>query len=186
MTYVYDVYYRELGPSAAWTLGASGVTTATPGGRTTITGLSNGTEYEFEVRRTAPTARTSGPGTGQPLAGIEVPPDTFGPTGEPAVSGDGSTTAQRGTYNGQDGGLLRFTGGANWEYFEAYVGGTLLCRVEKAGGGRYYIRGTLTPYASQSVVVELTSNRAYFIDTGGAADLTIKPNGGSSIVLNIV
>lgn len=185
MSYVYDVYYRVLGSSAAWTLGATGVATATPGGRTTISGLSNGTEYEFEVRRTAPTARTSGPGTGQPLAGIEVPPDTFGPTGEPAVSGDGSTTAQRGTYNGQDGGLLRFTGGANWEYFEAYVGATLVCRVEKSPK-RYFIAGVQTDYASQSVVVELTSNRAYFIDTGGAADLTIKPNGGSSIVLNVV
>lgn len=185
MSYVYDVDYRVAGSSSAWTLGVSGVTTADPGGRATVTGLVNGTEYEFEIRRTAPTARTSDRGLGTPLAGIEVPPDTFDPSGDPAVSDDGSTTAQRGSYNGQDGGLLRFTGGANWEYFEAYVGGTLLCRVEKSPK-KYFISGAEIAYESQSVVVEITSNRAYFIDTDGAADLTVKPNGGSAITLNIV
>lgn len=189
MSYVYDVLYRLAGSSGSWTLGASGVTTATPGGRYTITGLTNGVEYEFEIRRTAPTVRTSDVGAGVPLAGIEVPPDTFAPTGEPAVSGDGGSTGQRGSYNGEDGALLRFTNGANWEYFEAYVGTTLVCRVEKSPK-RVIIGGTtysdLTDPAVTAVVVEITSNRAYFVNTGGASDLTIKPNGGSAIVLNVV
>ena len=189
MSYVYDVHYRVAGSGGAWTLGASGVTTATPGGRTTITGLTNGVEYEFEIRRTAPTARTSDVGSGTPLAGIEVAPDTFAPTGESAVSGDGDATGQRGSYNGEDGALLRFTGGANWEYFEARVDGVLICRVEKSPK-RVIIDGTtysdLDHPAVAAVVVELTTNRAYFVNTGGAADLTIKPNGGSAIELNVV
>lgn len=97
MSYVYDVFHRPAGGSGPWTLGASGVTTATPGGRTTITGLTNGVRYEFEVRRTAPTVRNSNLGEGTPLGGIDAPPDTFSPTGEPSVSGDGDSTAQRGT-----------------------------------------------------------------------------------------
>jgi hypothetical protein len=189
MSYVYDVFHRPAGDSGTWTLGASGVTTATPGGRTTITGLTNGVRYEFEVRRTAPTVRNSNLGEGTPLGGINAPPDTFSPTGEPSVSGDGDSTAQRGTYNGEDGAFLRFTGGANWEYFEAYVGSTLVCRVEKSPK-RVIIGGTtysdLTNPAVTAVVVEVASNRAYFINTGGASSITIKPNGGSAIELNVV
>ena len=189
MSYVYDVFYRPAGGSGPWTLGASGVTTATPGGRTTITGLTNGVTYEFEVRRTAPSVRSSDLGVGTPLAGIDVPPDTFTPTGEPSVSADGEKTAQRGTYNGTDGAFVRFKNGANWEYFEAYVGSTLVCRVVKSpkrviiGGTEYNIdHPTVT-----AVVVEIESLRAYFIKTGGASSIAIQPNGGSTIeTLNVV
>ena len=190
MSYVYDVFYRPAEGSGPWTLGASGVTTATPGGRTTITGLTNGVPYEFEVRRTAPTVRNSNLGEGTPLGGIDAPPDTFSPTGEPSVSGDGDSTAQRGTYNGTDGAFVRFKNGANWEYFEAYVGSTLVCRVVKSPK-RVIIGGTaysdLTNTAVTAVVVEVESNRAYFINTGGASSIRVKPNGGSTIeTLNVV
>lgn len=66
---------------------------------------------------------------------------------------------------------------------------TLVCRVEKSPK-RVIIGGTtyseLTDPAVTAVVVEIASNRAYFINTGGASSITIKPNGGSAIELNVV
>lgn len=185
--YVYQVRYRREG-AETW-IQHGELEESSPGGMRTVGGLTNGLTYEFMVVRTGPSFRESTIARGVPVLNIDVSPDTFVPAGEQAVSEDESTTGQRGIYNDKDGVLLNFTGGANWDHFDVVVDAALLCRVEKAPL-RVVIDGTKWTFAAQPtppLVIQVDENslKQFFINTGGGANVTVKPNGASSFTLVI-
>lgn len=185
--YEYRVLYRVVG-ATGWTQHGNPELTSQSGGRREVDGLVNGQTYEFMVVREAPSSRESDILRGTPVAGIERPPDTFVPSGEQVGDDGGSTTGQRGFYNEDEGVLLNFTQGANWNEFDVVIlsGGveSTLVRVQSSPR-RYFIGGVGTglPYAEQSLVIEVpgTSGRQFFIRTGNESDISVRPNGRSFV-----
>ena len=185
-TFEYRVLFRVEG-TLAWTQYGEVVTGSAPGGRRVADGLTNGQAYEFMVVRDAPSFRESDIIVSRPLADIDAPPNTFVPEGEQVVGPDGTGTGQRGLYNdGQnvlEGVLVNFSTGANWNSFDVVVtdaegNDRLLCTVVKSPKA-VRIDGTSFSIGAQSLVIELVSNKQYFIVTGGGADVSVRPNGGS-------
>jgi len=179
--YEYRVLYRVKG-SGTWIQHGPIVEQEERGGRAVVNGLSNGVVHEFMVVRDKPSARESMIVEGEPIAGIERPPDTFVPTGDQVVE-SGVATGQLGFYNDEEGVLLNYTQGANWNSFDVFVIGsdgveTLLCTVQKSPK-RVIINGVSLEFSAQSLVIELPGGKQFFINTGGGADISVRPNGQS-------
>jgi len=178
MSFTYEVFARLKSGDGSWGSAVTTVTGANPGGRVTITGLSNGVDYEFKIERETPPRRVSDIITARPLLGVDVPPNTFTAFGT-AQPLNGGGTATFGTFTRPDGttatGVLISFDKNNWSSFTVSGPGGVIGSVSRSG------TKTIT-----GPISEIVSNKQYFVevDLSGPITLTVsvEPQGNSPAV----
>lgn len=165
----YQVQYRAQGTSS-WTDGPLVDTGASRSGSTAVTGLTNGTAYEFRVVRTSSGIASRNVLSATPVAAFES--NLTAAEGSATSSGD---AAQIGTYGGSRGLLVSlanngqtFTvsyrvGSGSWTQFGSKAGGNTLTGGTSVGGRSFF-------FAFPSDVSGITAAQVIVAKSGGASN----------------
>lgn len=166
---IYQVEYRMQGTSG-WTAGPTVDTGAARSGSAAVSGLTNGTAYEFRVVRASSKAISNNILTATPVAAFES--NLTNVEGSATSGGD---AAQVGTYAGQRGVLVSLANngntitvscdnGSGWMSFGSKLGGNKLSDGARSVGGRSYF----FPFPSD--ISGITAVRVVVTQNGGASN----------------
>lgn len=185
MSITYNLYYRQKGTSV-WTLGGSNLAKTDGVISGTVSGLTNGTTYEFRFRRV-----NSGTPLDQYSSVVEGTPTGFVPLGGTDVTQTGSFTT---TLDGKAATIVRSSSSltlslnANWTWVRAYqlssaIGENTDFFTTKTTNGN----GPGNPSVRNTAVIETLSSKSVRVKLGSTYSYTLVVafSGNSSGTLSV-